>query len=93
MGLMTIFIWEILVRVLLATLVKALFCSIVYRDTKRYSDAAWKHSGQNKLLWILLSFFFDLIGLLIYFIVIAPKVRRAERAIVFSPAPGYAQVA
>jgi heme/copper-type cytochrome/quinol oxidase subunit 2 len=41
-------------------------------------DSAWRAADQNKVLWIVLMIVLGLIGTLIYFIAIRPKVRAAE---------------
>lgn len=82
----------IIVSMLIALALEILFIWLVYRDTKKYSDAAWERSGQSKVLWLVLAFFLGVIGLAIYFLAIAPKVREADMAIKSGQAPGYAQV-
>jgi quinol-cytochrome oxidoreductase complex cytochrome b subunit len=42
-------------------------------------DSAWRAADQNKVLWIVLMIVLGLIGTLIYFIAIRPKVSAAER--------------
>ncbi|WP_311589747.1 hypothetical protein [Varibaculum massiliense] len=82
----------IIVSMLIALALEILFIWLVYRDTKKYSDAAWERSGQSKVLWLVLAFFLGVIGLAIYFLAIAPKVREADIAIKSGQASGYGQV-
>lgn len=46
-------------------------------DSKKFPEAAWQASGQSRVLWIVLTFFFSWIGLLIYALAIRPKVKAA----------------
>lgn len=82
----------IIIPMLITLALEILFIWLVYRDTKKYSDAAWERSGQNKVLWLVLTFFLGVIGLAIYFLAVAPKVREADIAIKSGQAPGYGQV-
>lgn len=91
-GLATAIGAAIIIPILIGLALEILFIWLVYRDTQNYSDAAWERSGQNKVLWLVLTFFFGLIGLAIYFLAIAPKVREADMAIKSGQAPGYGQV-
>ena len=91
-GLATAIGAAIIIPILIGLALEILFIWLVYRDTQNYSDAAWERSGQNKVLWLVLTFFFGLIGLAIYFMAIAPKVREADNAIKTGQAPGYGQV-
>ena len=43
-------------------------------DIVRQPDHAWKASGQNKVLWIVLMVLLGLIAFAIYFLAIRPKV-------------------
>jgi len=91
-GVATIIGVGIIIPMLITLALEILFIWLVYRDTKKYSDAAWERSGQNKVLWLVLTFFLGVIGLAIYFLAIAPKVREADMAIKSAQAPGYGQV-
>lgn len=91
-GVATIIGIGIIIPMLITLALEILFIWLVYRDTKKYSDAAWERSGQNKVLWLVLTFFLGVIGLAIYFLAVAPKVREADIAIKSGQAPGYGQV-
>jgi ABC-type transport system involved in multi-copper enzyme maturation permease subunit len=59
-----------------------LICAIVvYKDAKKYNV-------ENGFLWAILTFFFNIIGLLIYFLAIKPEaVRKHQSAHGTTPAP------
>lgn len=57
-------------------------------DIVRQPDAAWKASGQNKVLWIVLVILLGLIGFLVYWFAIRPKVVAAAGAAP-PPPPAY----
>ena len=47
---------------------------VVYRDAK-------KNNVENAILWVLLSFFFSIIGLLVYFLAIKPEAVRKNQMV------------
>ncbi len=65
---------------LVALVVPLVLAIVVYKD-------AQKHKVDNPILWALLSFFFSIIGLLIYFFAIRPDAIKAMEGTAPAPAP------